>query len=353
MRDRLHARPATWATIRPVTDAIFSDHSRLNPWRLCVAPMLDWTDRHCRFFHRQLTRHARLYTEMVTTGALLHGDQGRHLDFDPREHPVALQLGGSEPADLAQCARLARRWGYAEVNLNCGCPSPRVQRGAFGACLMGEAGLVRDCVAAMRDAVGEALPVTVKHRIGIDRIEDYEFVRDFVGTVAQGGCDVFIVHARNAWLDGLSPKDNREIPPLRPDLVYRLKAEFPHLRIVINGGVRSDEQLRSHLQHVDGVMVGREAYQRPWWLASWDREYFGDSACGLSSPGDIEQAMLAYCERMAGHGVPAFAVVRHMLGLWKGAPGARMWRQALSEPAHRRLQAREMFERAAQARLAA
>ncbi len=346
------------ATIRAVTQPladqpVASEGADPSPWRLCVAPMLDWTDRHCRFFHRQLTRHARLYTEMVTTGALLHGDQHRHLDFDPGEHPVALQLGGSEPADLAQCARLAQRWDYAEVNLNCGCPSPRVQRGSFGACLMAEAGLVRDCVAAMRDAVGDALPVTVKHRIGIDRIEDYEFVRDFVGTVAQGGCDVFIVHARNAWLDGLSPKDNREIPPLRPDLVYRLKAEFPHLRIVINGGVRSDEQLRSHLQHVDGVMVGREAYQRPWWLASWDREYFGDSAQRLRDPADAERAMLRYCELAAGQGVQAFAVVRHMLGLWKGQPGARMWRQVLSDPGRRRLAAPELFAEATRARLAA
>lgn len=320
---------------------------------MCVAPMLDWTDRHCRFFHRQLTRHARLYTEMVTTGALLHGDQARHLDFDPAEQPVALQLGGSDPAELAQCARLAQRWGYAEVNLNCGCPSPRVQRGAFGACLMGEASLVRDCVAAMRDAVGSALPVTVKHRIGIDRIEDYSFVRDFVGTVAEGGCDVFIVHARNAWLDGLSPKDNREIPPLRPDLVYRLKQEFDHLRIVINGGVRDDEQVRAHLQHVDGVMVGREAYQRPWWLAGWDRDYFGDAAHAPASQDEVEQAMLGYCERVAGQGPQVFSVVRHMLGLWKGAPGARMWRQVLSDPAHRRLGASELFAAASRARLAA
>ena len=321
-------------------------------WRMCVAPMLDWTDRHCRFFHRQPSRRARLYTEMVTTGALLHGDQARHLDFDPREQPLALQLGGSDPAELAQCARLARTWGYAEVNLNCGCPSPRVQRGAFGACLMGEARLVRDCVAAMRDAVGGDLPVTVKHRIGIDRIEDYGFVRDFVGTVAHGGCDVFIVHARNAWLDGLSPKDNREVPPLRHDLVYRLKREFGHLRIVINGGVRDDVQVREHLRHVDGVMIGREAYQRPWWLASWDREYFGEDAHLLADPSAAEQAMLEYCERAAGQGVQVFSVVRHMLGLWKGQPGARMWRQVLSDPARRRLAAAELFTAATVARLA-
>ena len=322
-------------------------------WRLCVAPMLDWTDRHCRYFHRQLSRGARLYTEMVTTGALLHGDQARHLDFDPAEHPVALQLGGSEPAELAACARLAQRWGYAEVNLNCGCPSPRVQRGAFGACLMGEAALVRDCVAAMRDAVGDALPVTVKHRIGIDRIEDYGFMRDFVGTVAEGGCGLFIVHARNAWLDGLSPKDNREVPPLRYDLVYRLKREFPRLGIVLNGGVRDDAAVREHLRQVDGVMVGREAYQRPWWLASWDRDHLGGTERELGSPEQVEARMRAYCERVARQGVPPFAVVRHMLGLWKGAAGARMWRQALSEPRHRRLPAEELFRIASQARLAA
>ena len=322
-------------------------------WRACVAPMLDWTDRHCRYFHRRLTRHARLYTEMVTSAALLFGDQARHLDFDPAEQPVALQLGGSEPQALAECARLALRWGYAEVNLNCGCPSPRVQRGAFGACLMSEASLVRDCVAAMRDAVGGAMPVTVKHRIGLDRIEDYGFVRDFVGVVAQGGCEVFIVHARNAWLDGLSPKDNREIPPLRPEFAYRLKREFPELRIVLNGGVRDDAQMREHLCHVDGVMVGREAYQRPWWLAAWDRDYFGRDAGPAGDAQAVEDAMLAYCERMAGEGVAPFAVVRHMLGLWKGAPGARAWRQALSDPRHRRLDARGLFDAATRARVEA
>ena len=319
-------------------------------WRACVAPMLDWTDRHCRYFHRQLSRHARLYTEMITTGALLFGDQARHLDFDPAEQPVALQLGGSEPQALGECARLALRWGYAEVNLNCGCPSPRVQRGAFGACLMAEPALVRDCVAAMRDAVGDGLPVTVKHRVGIDRIEDYGFVRDFVGTVAQGGCEVFIVHARNAWLDGLSPKDNREIPPLRPEFAYRLKREFPDLRIVLNGGVRDDVQMREHLCHVDGVMVGREAYQRPGWLAGWDRDYFGRELTPPVDAQGVEAAMLAYCERMAAEHVAPFAVVRHMLGLWKGAPGARAWRQAMSDPRHRRLDARGLFEVAARAR---
>src|SRR5215207_2611359 len=221
--------------------------------------MMDWTDRHCRYFHRLLTRRTRLYAEMVTTGALLHGDVPRHLDFDPVELPVALQLGGSEPADLAAAARLGARWGYAEINLNCGCPSERVQRGAFGACLMAEPELVAEGVRAMRDAV--SLPVTVKHRIGIDRGEDYAFVRDFVGTVAaRGGAEVFIVHARNAWLKGLSPKENRELPPLRHETVARLKRDFPTLTIVVNGGITTDAQIAAQLGVVDGVMIGREAY---------------------------------------------------------------------------------------------
>jgi len=234
----------------------------LADWRLCIAPMMDWTDRHCRYFHRLLTKRARLYTEMMTTGALLHGDVARHLGFDPVEQPVALQLGGSDPGDLAACARLSERWGYAEINLNCGCPSERVQRGAFGACLMAEPALVANCVRAMRDAV--AIPITVKHRIGIDRIESYGFVRDFVGSVAEGGCQVFIVHARNAWLHGISPKENRELPPLRHDVVVALKKEFPALAFVANGGIRSDDEIEQHRGAVDGVMVGRAAYHHQW-----------------------------------------------------------------------------------------
>src|SRR3954453_15106113 len=221
---------------------------------ISVAPMMDWTDRHCRFFHRLLTRHALLYTEMVTTGALIHGDVPRHLRFNPEEHPLALQRGGSEPADLARCAKLGEEWGYDEININCGCPSERVQRGAFGACLMNEPELVADCVKAMVDAVD--VPVTVKHRIGIDKGESYEFVRDFVGTVAEAGCRVFAVHARNAWLKGLSPKENREVPPLRYELVHRLKRDFPSLTICINGGVTDDAQIQQQLAHIDGVMVG-------------------------------------------------------------------------------------------------
>mgnify|MGYP006153150113 CR=1 FL=1 len=228
---------------------------------MSVAPMMDWTDRHCRYLHRLLSRHALLYTEMVTTGALIHGDVERHLRFHAEEHPVALQLGGSEPADLAHCARLGEQWGYDEINLNCGCPSERVQRGAFGACLMNEPQLVADCVKAMVDVV--QVPVTVKHRIGIDKEESYGFVRDFVGTVADAGCTVFIAHARNAWLKGLSPKENREIPPLRYELVYQLKKDFPHLTIAINGGITKTAEVAGHLEHVDGVMLGRAAYHDP------------------------------------------------------------------------------------------
>lgn len=291
--------------------------------------MMDWTDRHCRYFHRLLSRHALLYTEMVTTGALIHGDVPRHLRFQAEEHPVALQLGGSEPADLAHCARLGQQWGYDEINLNCGCPSERVQRGAFGACLMAEPQLVADCVKAMVDGVD--VPVTVKHRIGIDKTESYEFVRDFVGTVADAGCRVFIVHARNAWLQGLSPKENREVPPLRYALVHRLKAEFPHLTIAINGGITTSEQVAQQLQVLDGVMIGREAYHNPWWLAQWDGAFFGAAEAGLTR----EQVELQMCDYMAreaaAHGTPWSNIARHMLGLRHGLPGARRWRQVWSD----------------------
>ena len=292
--------------------------------------MMDWTDRHCRYFHRQITRHTRLYTEMVTTGALLHGDLPRHLDFDAVEHPVALQLGGSEPADLAHGAKLAQQWGYDEVNLNCGCPSERVQRGAFGACLMAEADLVGDCVDAMHQAC--TLPVTVKHRIGIDKTESYSFVRDFVGTVhRRGGCTVFIVHARNAWLRGLSPKENREVPPLRYEMVYQLKADFPQLTIVLNGGVTNNKQIEQHLQHVDGVMVGRQAYHEPWLMADWDHRYFGDPAPALSRDA-VEAKMVDYLEQVAEQGRGWGHASRHLVGLRHGQPGARRWRQVWSDP---------------------
>jgi tRNA-dihydrouridine synthase A len=265
---------------------------------------------------------------MVTTGALLYGDVARHLDFSVEEHPLALQLGGSEPADLAACAKLGEQWGYDEINLNCGCPSERVQRGAFGACLMAEPVLVADGVKAMLDAV--TIPVTVKHRIGIDRVESYDFVRDFVGTLARAGCEVFIVHARNAWLQGLSPKENRELPPLRYEMVYRLKRDFPSLTIVLNGGVTRAEDIEDHLTHVDGVMLGREAYHHPWGLAGWDRRFFGDAERGLDRSA-VELGMVAYLEDMASRGLRWPSAARHMLGLWNGTPGARKWRQVWSD----------------------
>ncbi len=322
------------------------------PWRLSVAPMIDWTDRHCRYFHRLLSRHARLYTEMITTGALLHGDVTRHLRFNAEEHPVALQLGGSEPVELARCAKLGEQWGYDEINLNCGCPSERVQRGAFGACLMAEPKLVAEGVKAMVDAV--SVPVTVKHRIGIDRTESYEFVRDFVGTVAEAGCATFIVHARNAWLQGLSPKENREIPPLRYELVHRLKHDFPQLNIVINGGLTTDEQVSRELRLLDGAMIGREAYHNPWWLASWDARYFGAEPSTLTREA-VEQQMVDYMQRAAAEdGCPWYAIARHMLGLRHGLPGARRWRQVWSDHKLKPLDPREVMARAhAPQRLAA
>ena len=298
-------------------------------WKLSVAPMMDWTDRHCRYLHRLLSRHALLYTEMVTTGALIHGDVARHLRFNAEEHPVALQLGGSEPADLAHCARLGEQWGYDEINLNCGCPSERVQRGAFGACLMNEAALVADGVKAMLDGV--QIPVTVKHRIGIDKDESYGFVRDFVGTLNDAGCTTFIVHARNAWLKGLSPKENREIPPLRYEVVHQLKRDFPALTIVVNGGITTTGQVAEQLQHLDGVMLGREAYYNPWWLSEWDAAFYGAAPTELTRE-SVEAEMVAYMEReAAAHGTPWYSIARHMLGLRHGLAGSRRWRQVWSD----------------------
>lgn len=303
---------------------------------LSVAPMMDWTDRHCRVFHRQITRHTWLYTEMVTTGALLHGDVPRHLDFDEQEHPVALQLGGSEPADLAHSARLGEQWGYDEINLNCGCPSERVQKGAFGACLMGEPALVADCVKAMRDAV--SIDVTVKHRIGIDDVQSYDFVRDFVGQIAEAGCKTFIVHARNAILKGLSPKENREIPPLKYHYAYQLKQDFPDLEILINGGIKTLPEIDEHLRHVDGVMLGREAYHNPYLMASFDARYYGELPGGRQpSRAEVIAAMLPYIKRQLelhgdnGRGLRLNSITRHMLGLLTGMPGARAFRQTLSD----------------------
>ena len=309
---------------------------KYGPRTISVAPMMDWTDRHCRLFHRQITRHTWLYTEMVTTGALLYGDVARHLDFNEEEHPLALQLGGSEPADLAKSAKLGQQWGYDEINLNCGCPSERVQKGAFGACLMAEPMLVADCVKAMRDAV--SIDVTVKHRIGINDVESYDFVRDFVGTIAAAGCNTFIVHARNAVLKGLSPKENREIPPLKYEYAYRLKHDFPDLEILINGGIKTVAEIDQHLQHVDGVMLGREAYHNPFVMAGFDARYYGTLAHGVqASRNDVIAAMIGYARSQlalhgeGGKGLRLNSITRHMLGLMAGLPGARAFRQALSD----------------------
>src|SRR5882762_2375436 len=276
--------------------------------------MMDWSDRHYRYFMRQVSAHARVYTEMITTGALLHGDVDRHLAFSDEEHPVGLQLGGSEPDELARCAKLGEQYGYDEINLNIGCPSERVQKGAFGACLMAEPRLVAQCVSRIRREVG--IPVTVKHRTGVDRIEDYAFLRNFVATVAAAGCGTFIVHARNAILKGLSPKENREVPPLKYEYVYRLKQDFPQLEIVINGGITTREEIKLHSNHVDGVMLGRAAYHNPWMLADAGK-----------TRAAVVHRMLEYSKAVAS----LRQVTRHMLGLYHGHPRARLWRRLLSD----------------------
>jgi len=300
--------------------------------RLSVAPMLDWTDRYCRYFLRQISRRTLLYTEMITTGALLHRDPARFLDYHPEEHPLALQLGGSEPQELAACARLADAWGYDEINLNVGCPSDRVQSGRFGACLMAEPRLVAECVAAMREASSH--PVTVKHRIGIDDIDSYDALLAFVSTVAAAGCKTFIVHARKAWLQGLSPKQNREIPPLQYEVVHTLKRDLPEIEFVINGGFKTLAQAQRQLAGLDGVMIGREAYQNPWILAEADSRIFAghDPA---STREEVARRMIPFIAREHNRGVPVHRITRHMLGLFQGQPGARAWRRHLSEHAHR------------------
>lgn len=300
--------------------------------RFSIAPMLDWTDRHCRYFFRQLTKQTLLYTEMVTTGAIIHG-KGNYLAYSQEEHPLALQLGGSQPAELAHCARLAEQYGYDEINLNVGCPSDRVQNGRFGACLMGEADLVADCIKAMQDVV--SIPVTVKTRIGIDDQDSYPFLCDFVGTVAnKGDCETFIIHARKAWLSGLSPKENREVPPLDYPRVYQLKQDFPQLTIGINGGIKSLAEAEQHLTRVDGVMVGREAYQNPGLLAHVDQQLFASQVPVVDAVAVVE-AMYPYIEKELAAGTYLGHITRHMLGLFQGIPGARQWRRHLSENAHK------------------
>lgn len=316
---------------------------------------MDWTDRHCRYFWRLLSRHTRVYTEMVTTGALIHGDMDRHLRFNEEEHPVALQLGGCSPRDLAIAARMGVNYGYDEINLNCGCPSDRVQNGAFGACLMREAELVRDCVSAMCETVD--VPVTVKHRLGIDDDNSFDIVRDFVGTVAEGGCEVFIAHARNAWLKGLSPKENREVPPLKYDWVYQLKRDFPELTIVLNGGITSIEECRVHLAHVDGVMLGREPYQNPWLLNDVDHYLFGandadtpDTDASISSVNctrmEVAEALIPYLEKVLAEGGRINHVLRHVLGLYQRQPGGKQFRRILSEGMHTEGAGIEVFQQA-------
>lgn len=302
----------------------------MEAWRLSVAPMMDWTDRHCRYFHRLLSPHARLYTEMVTAAALVHGNRTHLLRHSAFEQPVALQLGGSEPAELAQAARYGADAGYVEINLNVGCPSDRVQSGRFGACLMREPALVADCVAAMRDAV--AVPVTVKCRIGVDEQDDYADLQHFTEQMVGAGVGTLVVHARKAWLQGLSPKENREIPPLNYARVYQLKKDFPQLCIVINGGIVSEEAVVDHLQHVDGVMLGRAAYHDPYVLARVEHALYGQA---LPERDDVLQQMLPYIEAELAQGTALKHITRHLLGLYQGLPGARGFRRVLSEQAHK------------------
>lgn len=310
-----------------------------------VAPMMGWTDRHDRYFLRLISPHALLYTVMITTGALIHGKKFEILDYNPEEHPVALQLGGSEPADLAACAKMAEERGYDEVNINCGCPSERVQKGAFGACLMAEPALVADCVDAMRQAVG--IPVTVKTRIGIDDRDDYQFLVDFVGPVAERGCDTFIIHARKALLKGLSPAENRTVPPLKYETAYRLKKDFPQLNIILNGGIKTVEDIQNSLPHVDGVMIGREAYSNPWLLYEIEQDIFGNTAPKTRK--GVVEALLPYIEKSLQNGEPLKDITRHILGLFQGMKGARKWRQVLSQEAYRPAANADVVRRALEA----
>ena len=301
--------------------------------KFSVAPMLEWTDRHERFFLRLISRHALLYTEMITTGALIHGDRSRHLDFNREEHPVAIQLGGSDPDDLAECAKMAEDHGYDEINLNVGCPSNRVQSGMFGACLMAKPDLVAECVAAMQNAVN--IPVTVKHRIGIDENETVEELFEFVEVVAKSGCKTFIVHARKAWLNGLSPKQNRDIPPLRYDVVHLLKQTMPELEIIINGGICDLDTAENQLKYIDGIMMGREAYHNPYILAEVDQRFYQSEAPVLSRQ-QIMELMFPYVEQELAKGLRLHTMTRHILGLYNGLPGAKKWRRFLSENATNR-----------------
>ena len=314
--------------------------------RLSIAPMLDCTDRHERYFLRLLSKHILLYSEMVTTNALLHTDPDQFLRHQEFEYPAVLQLGGSNPADLAKCSKMVEESGFQEVNLNCGCPSDRVQNGNFGACLMKDKNLVADCFKAMQDAV--SIPVSIKCRIGVDEFDSWDFFRDFVGTIADAGCRVFIIHARKAWLKGLSPKENREVPPLNYDTVHRLKAEMPQLNISINGGIKTLDQVQEQLKDLDGVMVGREAYENPWFLRDADERIFLDErrAPRFSLRKELLEAYLPYVEMESARGTPATILVRHLYGLFNGKPGARKFRQYLGENAPKTNNPAEMIRRA-------
>jgi tRNA-dihydrouridine synthase A len=295
--------------------------------RVRVAPMMDWTDRHFRWFARRLTQHSFLYTEMVHAAAIIHGDRARHLDFSESEHPLALQLGGSHPGDLAGAVTISQAWAYDEINLNVGCPSERVQKGSFGACLMREPQLVAECISAMQSV--STVPITVKHRIGLNGVEDLDFLYHFIETVARAGCSTFIVHARQAILQGLSPKQNREIPPLRYELVYSLKQRYPELEIILNGGINNAEKAWAHLQEVDGIMIGREAYHRPYFLAELESQYLGTP---LPSRQEVVADLCRYAEYCLAQGGQLRWITRHVLGLYQGQPGAKIWRTLLSDP---------------------
>jgi tRNA-dihydrouridine synthase A len=313
--------------------------------RFSIAPMMDWSDRHCRMFWRQLTDNALLYTEMVTTGAIIHAGPERFLQFNDGEHPIALQLGGSDPKDLAHCSKIAEDWAYDEVNLNCGCPSDRVQSGMFGACLMAKPLIVADCIKAMQDAC--SIPVTVKHRIGIDDMESYEELLAFVEPIAATGCSTFIVHARKAWLQGLSPKQNREIPPLEYPMVYRLKKDFPALEIIVNGGITELSECETHLQQVDGVMLGRAAYHNPYLLAEVDQRFYQQDK-SIKTRQQVLLDFLPYVEEQLNLSVPLNHISRHILGLFQQVPGAKQFRRHISENAHLKGAGIEVLEQAMQ-----
>ena len=306
-----------------------NDH--INKHFISIAPMMDWSDRHYRFFMRLITKRALLYTEMITAGAIIHGDRDRFLRYNAEEHPVAIQLGGSDPDQLAKCATITTDYGYDEINLNVGCPSDRVQSGRFGACLMAEPDLVAECVAAMKKNTD--LPVTVKTRLGIDDHDSYEELTEFIKKSANAGCETFILHARKAWLNGLSPKENRNIPPLQYDVVYQIKKDFPNLEIMINGGVKTMREIENHLQHTDGAMIGREAYHNPYILAEVDQHFYGEKFTPLSRSDVVEQ-FIEYANHQIEQGVHIKHMTRHILGLFQGQPGAKKWRRYISENAY-------------------